>query len=152
MRYQQHGREHVVRVSGEVILSGGAINSPQLLQLSGIGPASLLHSLGIKIVHDNGGVGADLQDHYQARAIVELNKAISVNDEANRLHRLILAGLQYALFRRGPATFSAGHVNVFKSHQSLRRLTPNSFYPIQRDIHGGALLHFRCDYLGMSVT
>ena len=144
VRYRQHGREHIAKVSGEVILSGGAINSPQLLQLSGIGPAPLLNSYGIKIVHDNEGVGADLQDHYQARAIVELNKAISVNDEANKFHRLILAGLQYALFRRGPATFSAGHVGVF-TKVLPESATPDAqihFIPFSATSMGGDLHQF----------
>ncbi len=111
--YSQHGREITAQVNGEIILAGGAINSPQLLQLSGVGPAAHLQSLGIDVVHGNDGVGADLQDHYQARTVLELNRHWSVNDDVNNLARRAWIGLQYALFRRGPMTFSAGHVGVF---------------------------------------
>jgi choline dehydrogenase len=113
VRYRQNGQEKIARVGGEVILAGGAVNSPQLLQLSGVGPAGHLRALGIDVVHDSPGVGADLQDHYQSRLVLELNKRISVNDDVNSLARRAWIGLQYALFRRGPMTFSAGHVGVF---------------------------------------
>jgi choline dehydrogenase len=111
--YRQHGTDKQAMVKGEIILSGGAINSPQLLQLSGVGPAERLSALGIDVVMDNPGVGADLQDHYQARMVLELNKTISVNDDVNNLLRLAWTGLRYLLFRRGPMTFSAGHVGAF---------------------------------------
>jgi len=111
--YRQNGREQTAQVSGEIVLAGGAINSPQLLQLSGVGPADHLRGLGVDVVHDSPGVGADLQDHYQARLVLELNKRISVNDDVNNLVRRAWTGLQYALFRRGPMSFSAGHVGVF---------------------------------------
>lgn len=111
--FHQYGQEKTVKVNGEIILAGGAVNSPQLLQLSGIGPAQHLQSLGIPVVCDNPGVGADLQDHYQARLVLELNRPLSVNDDANNLGRRIFTGLQYVLFRRGPMTFSAGHVGIF---------------------------------------
>jgi len=111
--YRQNGQMKTVKVNSEVILAGGAVNSPQLLQLSGVGPAEHLSSLGINVIHDSPGVGADLQDHFQARLVMELNKRISVNDDVNNLVRRAWTGLQYALFRRGPMTFSAGHVGVF---------------------------------------
>lgn len=111
--YRQHGVDKQVKVKGEIILAGGAINSPQLLQLSGVGPASHLQKMGVDVVLDSPGVGADLQDHYQARMVLELNKAISVNDEINNLVRRAWTGLRYLLFRQGPMTFSAGHVGAF---------------------------------------
>ncbi len=111
--YRQQGTDKQAMVKGEIILSGGAINSPQLLQLSGVGPAERLNALGIDVVLDSPGVGADLQDHYQARLVVELNKTISVNDDVNNLLRLAWTGLRFLLFRRGPMTFSAGHVGAF---------------------------------------
>ena len=67
VEYRKDGATHTARANGEVILSGGAFNSPQLLQLSGVGPAELLQQHGIKVIADMKGVGADLQDHYQAR-------------------------------------------------------------------------------------
>ncbi len=113
IRYRQTGQEKTVTVTGEIVLAGGAINSPQLLQLSGVGPGEHLREHGIDVVQDSPGVGADLQDHYQARVLLELNKPISVNDDVNNPLRLMWTGLRYALFRRGPMTFSAGHVAVF---------------------------------------
>ena len=65
----------------EVILSAGALQSPQLLQLSGVGPADLLRGLGIPVVADAPEVGRNLQDHYQARMIVRLKQRISLNDQ-----------------------------------------------------------------------
>jgi choline dehydrogenase len=144
VRYRQHGMEKVAKVSGEVILSGGAVNSPQLLQLSGVGPADHLKAHGIDVVHDNPGVGADLQDHYQARAVIELNRAISVNDDVNNLVRRAWVGLQYALFRRGPMTFSAGHVGVFTRVLS-ESATPDAqvhFIPFSATSLGGSLHPF----------
>ncbi len=144
VRYRQHGRIYLAKVAAEVILSGGAINSPQLLQLSGIGPANSLKTLGIDVLHDSPGVGAELQDHYQARAIVELNKPISVNDDVNNFMRWTWAGLQYALFRRGPATFSAGHVGVFTKVLPTSA-TPDAqihFIPFSATSMGGSLHSF----------
>ncbi len=113
IRFRQHGQEKTADVTGEIVLAGGAINSPQLLQLSGVGPADHLQALGIDVVHDSPGVGRDLQDHYQARIVLELNRPISVNDDVSNPLRLAWTALRYALFRRGPMTFSAGHVGVF---------------------------------------
>ena len=113
VEYRQNGRDHHVDVAGEIVLAGGAVNSPQLMQLSGVGPADHLRDLGIDVVLDSPGVGRDLQDHYQARMIYELNRPLSVNDDVNRLWRKIWTGMRYALFRQGPMTFGAGHVGVF---------------------------------------
>ena len=111
--YLQNGVEKIARVGGEIVLSGGAINSPQLLQLSGLGPAAVLDDLGIPVVRDMAGVGQDLQDHLQVRSIYKLNRAISVNDDVNNLFRRAWIGIDYALRRRGPLTFSAGHACAF---------------------------------------
>ena len=144
VRYRQHDIDKVAKVGGEVILSGGAVNSPQLLQLSGVGPARHLKAHGIEVVHDSLGVGADLQDHYQARAVLELNQAISVNDDVNNLARRAWVGLQYALFRRGPLTFSAGHVGVF-TKVLPESATPDAqvhFIPFSATSLGGSLHPF----------
>ena len=113
IEYLHGDQKKTVKVGREIILSGGAINSPQLLQLSGVGPAKHLQEMGIDVVCESAGVGADLQDHYQARLVIELNKPISVNDDVNNLIRRAWTGINYALFRRGPMTFSAGHVGAF---------------------------------------
>ena len=113
VRYLQDGREATATARGEIVLSGGAVNSPQLLQLSGVGPGAVLRPLEIEVRHDLGGVGRDLQDHLQARSIYRLNRPMSVNDDVNNVLRRMWIGIDYALRRRGPLTFSAGHACLF---------------------------------------
>ncbi|HEX6295467.1 MAG TPA: GMC family oxidoreductase N-terminal domain-containing protein [Burkholderiales bacterium] len=96
----QYGSEKML--AGEVILSAGAIQSPQLLQLSGIGPAGLLSSLGIPVVADLPGVGENLQDHLALRLIYKCTKPITTNDALRNVWAKGLTGLKYVLFRRGP--------------------------------------------------
>lgn len=107
------GERIFVRARREVILSGGAINSPQLLMLSGIGPAAHLAEHGIEVVADSPGVGQSLQDHYQCRIVHRCTRPITVNDIMRSTTRKIAAGLQYLLFRRGPLTIAAGQVGLF---------------------------------------
>lgn len=94
----------------EVILSAGALQSPQLLQLSGIGRASLLASHGIPVVADLPGVGENLQDHYQARTIVRLRQRNSLNNDVRNPIRLADMGWQWLVHGRGPLTIGAGQV------------------------------------------
>ncbi|TIS42490.1 GMC family oxidoreductase [Mesorhizobium sp.] len=101
VEYRRGGVRTVARAEREVIVSAGAINSPRLLQLSGIGPGEHLTGLGIPVVHDLPGVGRGLQDHMDVYLIYELNGAHGY-DKYKKLHWKAWAGLQYALFRRGP--------------------------------------------------
>jgi choline dehydrogenase len=78
--YQKGGRQITASARGEVVLCGGAVNSPQLLQLSGVGPGDVLQDLGIEVRHALEGVGRDLQDHLQIRSIYRLNRQVTVND------------------------------------------------------------------------
>src|SRR6201995_4770402 len=94
----------------EVILSAGALQSPQILQLSGVGPADLLRGLGIPVVADSSEVGSNLQDHYQARLIVRLKQPISLNDHVRNPVALARMGLQWMFAGRGPLTVGAGQV------------------------------------------
>jgi len=113
VRYRRGWDEVQARVSAEVVLAGGAINSPQLLQLSGVGPAELLAAHGIAVRHDLSGVGAGLQDHYQARNVYECTRRWTVNDEVRSpLHKL-RAGVQWLARRSGPLAVGVGHVGVF---------------------------------------
>jgi choline dehydrogenase len=104
------GQQFSAAADREVVLSGGALQSPQLLQLSGIGPADLLRAHGIGVVADAAGVGANLQDHYQARVIVRLKRPISLNDQVRNPFELARMGLQWATGGRGPLTVGAGQV------------------------------------------
>jgi choline dehydrogenase len=120
VEYRRDGATYVARAKAEVILSGGAFNSPQLLQLSGVGPADLLRQHGIEVMADMAGVGADLQDHYQARFNYRCTEAITINDMMNSLTGRVAAGLRYALFRKGFLTVGAGYAGgFFKTHPSL---------------------------------
>lgn len=104
------GKVSSASVDREVILSAGALQSPQLLQLSGVGPAELLRRHGIPVVADVAGVGENLQDHYQARLIVRLKDRISLNDQVRNPAALATMGLQWLLAGRGPLTVGAGQV------------------------------------------
>lgn len=94
----------------EVILSAGALQSPQILQLSGIGPADLLRGLGIPVIAESAGVGRNLQDHYQARLIVRLKQPISLNDQVRNPLELAKMGLKWMFAGCGPLTVGAGQV------------------------------------------
>jgi choline dehydrogenase len=102
VRYRQAGQMKEARCNAEVLLSAGSIQSPQLLQLSGIGPRALLEQRGIPVVVDAPGVGENLQDHLQIRLGFECTKPITVNDQLNSLVGQMKIGLQWLLFRSGP--------------------------------------------------
>ncbi len=97
------GRIETIRAEREVIVSCGAIGSPRLLQLSGIGPADALRKAGVAVVHDLPGVGGNLQDHLDLYVIAECT-GDHTYDRVARLHRTIWAGMQYLLFKTGPVT------------------------------------------------
>ncbi|HWP15082.1 MAG TPA: choline dehydrogenase, partial [Xanthobacteraceae bacterium] len=113
VEYRKDGATHTARANGEVILSSGAFNSPQLLQLSGVGPADLLAQHGIKVIADMKGVGADLQDHYQARLNYRSRTHNTINDMMGSLTGRVAAGLRYALLRKGLLTIGAGYAGAF---------------------------------------
>lgn len=104
------GATRSARAGAEVLLAAGALQSPQLLQLSGVGPADLLRSHGIAVHADAPEVGANLQDHYQARVIVKLKKRMSLNDQVRSPFGLATMGAQWVLRQRGPLTVGAGQV------------------------------------------
>jgi choline dehydrogenase len=104
------GERKSARADGEVLLAAGALQSPQLLQLSGIGPAQQLRSHGIEVAVDSPEVGANLQDHYQARVIVKLKKRMSLNDQVRNPFSLAKMGWDWVTQQRGPLTVGAGQV------------------------------------------
>jgi choline dehydrogenase len=107
------GATRSARALREVILAGGTLQSPQLLQLSGVGPASLLERYGIEVKADSPQVGENLQDHYQARTIVRLKRPMSLNDDVRNPLELARMGMQWLLQSRGPLTVGAGQVGGF---------------------------------------
>ena len=111
--YRQAGREVNVTARREVILSAGALQSPQLLQLSGIGPPTLLQGFGIPVVHGLAGVGENLQDHLQARVIFRCTKPITTNDILSSPWRKLAMGLEFAVARRGPMAVGINQGGIF---------------------------------------
>lgn len=110
VEFVTNGARHVARADREVILSAGALQSPQLLQLSGIGDAEHLRRIGIAPVVDLPGVGANLQDHYQVRSILRLKRKHSLNSDVRNPLKLASMGLDWLLRGRGPLTVGAGQV------------------------------------------
>lgn len=112
VEYRQGGETRLLRARGEVILSGGAINSPQLLQLSGIGPGALLSGLGIPVIMDNPNVGDHLSDH-QGLNYTWSMKVPTYNDELRPWWGKLRAGMQYFLGGNGPLAKSINHAGGF---------------------------------------
>ncbi len=141
VEYSQGGMLRTARARKEILVSGGAYNSPQLLQLSGVGPADLLASRGIDVVLDAPGVGHDLQDHMQVRIVTRCTQRITLNDIVNSPFRKMMTGLQYAAFRTGPLTIAAGTSGAFFKTDP-RLATPDvqiHFLPFSTDKMGEAL-------------
>ena len=113
VEYKQNGSLRTARARKEVLVSSGAYNSPQLLQLSGVGPADLLKTHGINVVLESPGVGNDLQDHMQVRIVTRCAQRITLNDVVNHPVRRVMAGVRWALARSGPLTIAAGTSGAF---------------------------------------
>jgi len=113
IEYVNKGTKHKIYCNKEVILSLGAFNSPQLLQLSGIGPSNLLKKYNIDIIEDLKGVGSNLQDHINAPIIYQLNKPFTVNDVYNNLYKKIGVGIDYLFNRKGMLSMGVAYVGGF---------------------------------------
>ena len=139
--FRQDGQDRTVTARAEVILSGGAINSPQLLELSGIGDGERLRDLGIDTLVHSPKVGANLQDHFQSRLVMRTKEPVTVNDQYHSVWRRMGMGLDYILRRRGPLTLSAGIAGAFfRTREELA--TPDiqvHFLPFSTDRLGEAL-------------
>jgi len=123
------GTAHTVTARREVILSGGSINSPQLLMLSGIGEAAQLAEHGIDVIVDLPGVGKNMQDHLQARLVYKCNEP-TLNDEVSSLFGQAKIGLKYLMFRAGPMTMAASLATGFmKTRDDLE--TPDIQFHVQ---------------------
>lgn len=129
------GKNLQVSARREVIVCTGSVNSPHLLQISGIGPARHLREIGVDVIHDNAGVGANLSDHYVARVVHRINNAITINELA-RGWRLYREAVKFAATGRGALTFGVTTAQVFcKSRDELVNpdlqllFTPASYDP-----------------------
>ncbi len=113
VEYGQGGATHRVRARKEVLLCGGTINSPQILQLSGIGPGALLQSQGIAVAHDLPGVGLNLQDHLGGRLIYRARNRNTFNEISRSWWRKALTGMEYVLAARGALMTGAAPIGLF---------------------------------------
>jgi len=133
-----------VRASREVVLSAGSIGTPQILQLSGVGPAALLSRHGIELRHELPGVGQNLQDHLQIRAVYAVTGARTLNTLANSLWGKAMIGLEYAWRRSGPMSMAPSQLGAF-TRSSADRAWPDLEYhvqPLSLDAFGEPLHRF----------
>lgn len=124
--YRRKGREMEIQANREVILCAGAIQSPQLLQLSGVGPAALLAKHGIPLVRDLPGVGENLQDHLQVRLMYEVSEPITTNDQLRSLSGQIGMGMRWLLNRSGPLALGINMAGMFCRALPEENLTPDT--------------------------
>ena len=128
----------------EVILAAGAIGSPQILQLSGIGPGALLQAHGIDVVHDLAGVGENLHDHLQIRTIYKVENTVTLNLRVNSLFGKAAMGLEYLLFKTGPLTMPPSQLGAFARSDSSRASANMEWHvqPLSLDKFGDPLHEF----------
>lgn len=130
VRFRRGGEVLEARTSGEVVLSAGSLGSAQLLQLSGVGPGELLAAHGVPVVLEKPGVGRNLQDHLQQRAIYKVRGVPTLNVMYRSLVRRGLMGLEYALFRTGPLTMAPSQLGIFTTSSSQHE-RPNIQFHVQ---------------------
>ena len=128
--FRAGGDSRSAKASREVILAAGAIGSPQILQLSGIGPGALLQSSGIPVLHHAPGVGENLHDHLQIRMQYKVSGVKTLNERANSLWGKAAMGLEYLLFRTGPLTMPPSQLGAF-ARSDPAQPTPNIEWHVQ---------------------
>lgn len=133
VEYRGDGVSYIAKARCEVVLSAGAVNSPQLLELSGVGNGARLQGLGIDVVHDLRGVGENLQDHLQLRMAFRVQHVRTLNTASAHWWGKLMIGMQYALFQSGPMAMSPSQLGAFaKSDPSDGSLTrPDLEYHVQ---------------------
>ncbi|WP_042302986.1 GMC family oxidoreductase [Paraburkholderia kururiensis] len=133
VEYRGDGVSYVAKARCEVVLSAGAVNSPQLLELSGVGNGARLQGLGIDVVHDLRGVGENLQDHLQLRMAFRVQHVRTLNTASAHWWGKLMIGMQYALFQSGPMSMSPSQLGAFaQSDPSDGSLTrPDLEYHVQ---------------------
>jgi choline dehydrogenase len=129
VEFWQDGVLKSAQARGEVIVSAGAIGSPQVLQASGIGPAALLRGCGIEVRHELPGVGENLQDHIQPRQMFKVKGTITLNEKANSIFYRVGMGIEYALFRSGPLSCGPAVLTAFTRSDPTQE-TPNIQYHV----------------------
>jgi choline dehydrogenase len=127
--FRQGDESKTANARREVIVAAGAIGSPQILQLSGIGPGALLERHGIPVHHDLAGVGENLQDHCQPRQLFRVRNTPSLNEIANSYMQRMRVGLEYILFRTGPMAIGPATLTAF-TRSDPSQDTPNIQYHV----------------------
>lgn len=128
--WRENGMLKSARAGREVLLAAGAINSPKILELSGIGRADVLSDLGVPVQHDIPGVGENLQDHLQIRTVFKVHNTKTLNEKSNSILGKIAMGAQYALKRSGPLSMAPSQFGMFtKSDETVA--TPDLEYHVQ---------------------
>ena len=133
-----------VRCRGEVVLCAGAVGTPQLLQLSGLGPADLLRQHGIEVRHDLPGVGENLQDHLQIRAVYQVDGVKTLNTTANSLWGKAKIGVEYAFKRSGPMSMAPSQLGAFTRSDASQPHANLQYHvqPLSLDAFGEPLHRF----------
>lgn len=144
IRFIQNGRTFEAHAKGEVILSSGSIGSIEILQRSGVGPGELLQSLGIPVVLEKPGVGANLQDHLQQRMIYKVSNVKTLNQIYYSLTGKAMMGAEYALFRTGPLTMAPSQLGIFTRSSATHDRANIQFHvqPLSLDKFGDPLHRF----------
>ena len=128
--FARSGRNELASSAIETILAAGSIGSPQILQLSGVGPAALLNEHGINVVHDLCAVGENLQDHLQLRLGFKVKNAVTLNQRVHSIFGKASMALEYALFRTGPLTMAPSQLGGF-ARSAPDHVTPNIEFHVQ---------------------
>ena len=144
VQYRQDGVQRMVLCTKETVLCAGAINSPHLLQLSGIGDPALLQQAGVQVLHPLPAVGRNLQDHIQARAVFKTRRPITLNDQARTWAKRMVIGAHYLLRRHGPLSFAASLAGAFArtGPDASRPDVQFHFQPLSLDRYDGGLHPF----------
>jgi choline dehydrogenase len=144
VRFRRNAEEYEVRTQGEVILAAGAIGSPQLLSLSGIGRHEWLAPLGIETILERRGVGSNLQDHLQQRVIYKVSNVNTLNEAYHSVWGRAWMGLDYALRRRGPLTMAPSQLGIFMRSDPMQPRANIEFHvqPLSLDKFGDPLHKF----------
>ena len=130
VRYMRDGQSAEARARGEVILASGAIGSPQILELSGVGRGDVLSRHGVAVLHELPGVGENLQDHLQLRPIFKVSNTRTLNVDYQSLWKRAMMGVDYVLRRRGPLAMAPSQLGIF-ARSSADYATPNVEFHLQ---------------------